>query len=44
MGSVDLVTILKPVEIMAKPINMAAEIVKAAITEGMVAFNLTLNT
>ncbi len=44
IGSVDFVTILKPVEIIAKPTNMAAEIVKATMTEGMFAFNLTLNT
>ena len=41
MGSVDLVTILKPVEIIAKPTNMAAETAKATMVEGTFTFNFT---
>ena len=44
IGSVDLVTILKPVEIIAKPTIMVAEMVKATMTEGTLAFNLAWNT
>ena len=42
IGSVDLVTIVKPVEIIAKPTNRTADIKKARITEGMFAFSFTL--
>ena len=43
MGSVDFVTTIKPVAIIAKPTNIAAEIAKATITEGMFGFNVTWN-
>ena len=40
MGSVAFVTTLNPLDIMDKPTNMAAEITKAAMTEGILAFSL----
>ena len=43
-GSVDFVTILTPVEIIARPSNIAAEIVKARMTAKMLAFNFAWKT
>ncbi len=40
IGSVDLVTILKPVEMKARLIIMAADMMKARMAEGMFTFSL----